>query len=338
MNIRWDMPDRRGRADGEVRRVGIEIELQGIAVDQLAERVATTLGGSAERVSSAEFVVEVPEHGEYRVEIDYRLLKELARDQESQADADGRLLADLAVETLGSTSSLLIPCEIVTPPIAIDEIAAPVDALVADLREAGAEGTKKSFLYAFGVHLNVEPPDLEADTITRYLRAFVCLYDWLVEEAEIDLSRRIVPYIAPFRQKYELLVADPEYRPDWPRLIDDYLEHNPTRDRAMDMLPMFTHQDEKRVRAVVDDPLIAARPAFHYRLENCCIDEPGWTVADIWNRWMQIERLAYSPKKLAELARRFVGHKSRLFRGIDDSWPAQVRNRLAKRSADNEAP
>ena len=325
------MPDRTQRSDGGPRRVGVEIELQGIAVDQLAERVADTLGGSVRRVSSAEFVIDVPDQGEYRVEVDYRFLKELAREQEDQSEPDNRSLGELAVDALGSASSIVVPCEIVSPPIAVGDISAPIDALVEALREAGAEGTKKSFLYAFGVHLNIEPPDLSAATITNYLRAFICLYDWLVDEARIDLSRRIVPYIAPFSQKYDLLVADPAYEPDWPQLIDDYLEHNPTRDRAMDMLPLFAFRDEDRVRAVVDDPLIAARPAFHYRLENCCIDEPGWTVASIWNRWMQIERLAYSPDRLAELARRFVGHKSRFFGGIDESWPDQVRSWLAGR-------
>jgi hypothetical protein len=33
-------------------------------------------------------------------------------------------------------------------------------------------------------------------------------------------------------------------RPDLDTLIDDYLEYNPTRNRALDFLPLFLHLDE----------------------------------------------------------------------------------------------
>lgn len=43
----------------------------------------------------------------------------------------------------------------------------------------------------------------------------------------------------------------------------------------------------------VEDPhLVKARPAYHYRLPNCLIDEPDWRLAREWNTWVAVERLA----------------------------------------------
>lgn len=325
----WQLPERLTGADGSPRRVGVEIELQGIDIEDLAALTAATLGGEVTPVSAVEFDIEVPEQGDYRVEVDFALLKELARERRRAVPEGGEGLMDFAVDLLNDVSSVTVPCEIVAPPIAMEAVAEPMDALVRALREAGAKGTRHSLLYAFGVHLNVEPPDLEAATIARYLRAFVCLYDWIVDEGEVDLSRRLSPYIKPYDRAYDLLVADPEYAPDWPTLIDDYLEYNPTRDRALDMLPMFAHMDEERVRATVDDALVKARPAFHYRLANSCVDEPDWTIANPWNRWMEIERLAAGGRDLATLASAFARDRSRMLRTVDNRWASEVREWLA---------
>ena len=329
MNSTWRLPAAMHRDDGSRRRVGVEIELQGIDIEELASLVAATLDGELSPVSSAEFNVNVPHQGSYRVEVDFALLKELAREREDRDPEDGDTLLDFAVDLLSGASSMLVPCEIVSPPIPMQSIAEPMDALVTALQDAGAKGTRESALYAFGVHLNIEPPDLEAATIVRYLRAFVCLYEWIADEEQIDLSRKLSPYIRPYSREYDLLLADPEYAPDWPTLIDDYLEHNPTRDRALDMLPMFSHVDEDRVSAVTDDPLIKARPAFHYRLANSCVGEPNWTIAHAWNRWSRIEEIAADSNGLRLLAAAFRDNRDRVLHGIDQRWVAEVRQRLA---------
>ena len=320
----WKLPDALDKADGSARRVGIEIELQGIDIADLAELTADALAGKVERVSSAEYNVDVPDIGEFRVEVDFALLKQLANDREDRAEEAGASLMDFAVDLLSGASATLVPCEIVTPPIPMQSMAAPMDELVERLRAAGARGTRQSVLYAFGVHLNVEPPDLDVETVLACLRAFVCLYDWIVVDGDIDLTRQISPYIKPYEQDYDLLISQADYAPDWPQLIDDYLEHNPTRDRALDMLPLFAHVDEERVTAIVDDPLIKARPAFHYRLDNSCIDEDGWSVALPWNRWMQIEQLAADRDKLGECLQAFAEDRERLLRAVDKRWASKV--------------
>lgn len=323
----WQFPETTSRDDGQPRQVGIEIELQGIPIDVLARLAAETLGGALKRDSLVEYTVTVEPHGDFRIEVDLRLLKELAKEQ-ADTGAEGDLTA-FAVRLLDGASSVLVPCEIVTPPMPMQQIAEPMDALVERLRAAGGRGTRHSFFYAFGVHLNVEPPSLSADVITRYLRAFVCLYDWIVDEGQVDLSRQLSPFIKPYSRDYDLLIASPDYAPGWDQLIDDYLLHNPTRDRALDMLPMFSSVDESRVRAVVQDPLVQARPAFHYRLANSCIDEDGWSVAHPWNRWVVLERLAASDTLLAEIAAEFLQDRPRLFRQIDKQWVAKLRQMLS---------
>jgi len=326
MSQSWDMPELLKKPDGEPRQVGIEIEFQGIEIGALAELVASTLGASLERVSSAEFNAVVDDVGSYRIEVDFALLKELALQREQRTDSDS--LRDLAVELLDSASAGLVPCEVVTPPLPMRTVAEPMDALTEALRDAGAIGTHGSMLYAFGVHLNVEPPTLDADTVLRYLRAFVCLYDWIVAEDAVDLTRQLSPYIRPFGRDYDLLVADPDYAPTFETMIDDYLAHNPTRDRALDMLPLFSHIDESRVQRIVDDPLVNARPAFHYRLSNCCIDEPHWSIAKPWNLWVVLERLANDTERLNDVATAFIADRDRMMRAFDNRWVDALRERL----------
>ncbi len=163
------------------------------------------------------------------------------------------------------------------PPIAISELHA-LEALVKALREAGARGTEDSPLYAFGMHLNQELPALDAGTIRDYLRSYIVLFEWLKEVSNVAISRRVFPYIQPYTKDYNRLVCAPDYAPDIVNLIDDYLEHNPTRNRALEMLPLFSHIDAKRVKAVIEDGLVNARPTLHYRLPNCEIQRADWDI------------------------------------------------------------
>jgi hypothetical protein len=85
-------------------------------------------------------------------------------------------------------------------------------------------------------------------------------------------------------------------------LIDDYLDASPSRNRELDMLPLFAHLDHDRVRARLPYEKISARPTFHYRLPDSRVDDPAWTIAADWNRWVEVERLACDPARLVRLA------------------------------------
>jgi hypothetical protein len=106
-----------------------------------------------------------------------------------------------------------------------------------------------------------------------------------------------------------------------PELIDDYLAWNPTRDRELDMLPLFAHLDPDRVARGASRHKVKARPAFHYRLPDSRIDEPGWGVVLDWNRWVQVERLAADRARLDAMAGAWLA------RGADRdpaAWAAQT--------------
>ena len=82
------------------------------------------------------------------------------------------------------------------------------------------------------------------------------------------------------------------YNPDLSTLIDDYLDANATRNRPLDLLPLFLHLDGDSFRARLPEEQISPRPAFHYRLPNSMIDDPNWSISQEWAAWMKVERLA----------------------------------------------
>jgi hypothetical protein len=179
-----------------------------------------------------------------------------------------------------------------------------MEALREALRSRDASGTHVSPLYTFAFQLNPELPALDASTITRYLRSFLALHDWIIAIVDVDSTRRLTSFIDPFPIEYRQLVLAPEYAPDMSTLIGDYLEANPTRNRALDMLPLFAFIDEERVLAAAKEhSQVKPRPTFHYRLPNCLVDEPSWSFALEWNRWVEIERLAEDAERLTRLGR-----------------------------------
>ncbi len=95
-------------------------------------------------------------------------------------------------------------------------------------------------------------------------------------------------------------VLDPDYWPDLPNLTDDYLAANPTRRRALDLLPLLAHFDEERVRSVLPHEKIGSRPVFHYRLPRAHLSDPAWSIMPDWEHWLLVERLASNLEELGE--------------------------------------
>jgi len=286
-------------ADGHIRCVGIELELGGLDIEALTEQVRATLGGSVERISEYERLVHSEAHGDWRIELDFALLKRLAREAEQPDGVPSRLTA-AAEELVRAGVQWIVPLEVISPPLPIDRLSI-MDGLVPRLREAGARGSTDAFIYAFGLQFNPELPATDADTIASYLKAFACLYDWLETRADIDVSRRLTLYADPFPNDYVKQVVATDYWPELGALIDDYLAANPTRNRALDCLPLFLHLAPARVRAVISDPRVKPRPTLHYRLPNCEIHRPEWGIAIAWNDWLQVEYLAADRARLEAL-------------------------------------
>ncbi|MFU8832154.1 MAG: amidoligase family protein, partial [Wenzhouxiangella sp.] len=216
---------------------------------------------------------------------------------------------------LSRVAGLLVPLELVGPPVPWTELAT-LDRIRQKLHLAGARGTHSSAFYAFGLQLNIETARLEADHLLAILRAFLLKFDWLLERNKVDLARKLSPYIQDFPEDYVIHVLQDSYRPDQTQLIDDFLDYTPTRNRPLDLLPLFAFLDSDRVlKAPVEKALIKPRPAFHYRLPNCLIDEPDWSLAFSWNDWVAVERLAADTDAIArECNRRLAG--SSLFKWL----------------------
>lgn len=274
---------------GAERQLGVEIEYAGVSGELAAKEIQTLFGGDIEQRSAAEWRVLGTAWGDFRVELDASYLKSLAMEQQ-----EGDELSDIrsaAYNLITRASEQLVPWEIVAPPIGFHKLD-ELNRLIERLRELGAKGTRHSLQYAFGLHLNPDPPDLSTSTILRYFQAYLCLYDWICASEKIDTARKLTSYIKHFDKPYIEKVIAYTYAPDQGQLIDDYLAHNATRNRSMDMLPLFSYLDESRVGAVIEDKRVKARPSFHYRLPNCDIDNPQWSLLQSWQHWSQIERLA----------------------------------------------
>ena len=313
----WPMPVRPHAVGKGTRRLGVELEFSGLDIQEIVEITQQCLGGNIDRTSEYEYFLLGTDLGDFGIELDYAYLKKLGRERDPDIEVDN--LDELAESVLALLAKQVVPFEIVSPPIEMDKVW-QLETLFKKLRRAGAKGTRHAAAYAFGLHLNPEMPDLKPETILAYLRAFLCLFDWLKERSEVDLSRRVTPYIDPFEKDYIKLLLSEDYAPGMDQLIDDYLEHNPTRNRALDMLPLFTHIDEARVRNVVSDSRVKPRPTLHYRLPNCMIDEADWALVHPWRDWLQIEALACDARRLDAVSRGYRKYLRSPGKGIINDW------------------
>jgi len=300
-------------ADGNLRTVGFEVEFTGVSLTDTVSAVEHAFPSSTRKSSTAAACdLEIEGLGLFSIEIDWEFLKQ-------QANETGDVQPDDWVKLLSQAAELVVPVEVVCPPIPVDrlhELVAMTDAL----RDAGAQGTGSSLIAAYGVHINPSSPALDSVTIRNYLRAFGLLQWWLVEAHAVDLTRRASSYVDLYPEAYLRLLFSSGEAPDMDQLIKDYLAHNPTRNRALDMLPLFGEVNESLVQAAVHDDRIKTRPTFHYRLPNCHIDRRDWSLADSWNVWWTVDELAQRPDDLDTLAAHYLDQHRAILGVKRNSW------------------
>lgn len=294
-------PPRERNPNGEERRVGVEIEFAAISARDGATIVQELFGGEIREADPHRFHVEGAEFGDFICELDSKYAHRAEEDEEEGGGLFGEKIGDAMRSLFGSVSAFITPCEIVCPPIAFSQLYR-LDQLVKALNRAGAAGTHDNPLYAFGVQLNPEIASDDAAYLAATLKAYLLASDWLRSAIKVDVTRRLTAFANPFPNDYVNRLLLPDCWPDRARLIDDYLYANPTRNRELDMLPLFAWLDESRVRAAVDDDRIKPRPTFHYRLPDANIGDEDWSIGLEWRRWLVVERLAENKELMAKMA------------------------------------
>jgi len=322
----FEPPPAVNNASGEARRAGFEFEFSGVTLNVAAMHVRKVFGG--EHVIHSTFVHSVrgTPVGTFSVEMDTTVLKHKTYEKPLRALGfhPRRWHAKRLEHAILGASSTLVPTEVATPPLPVNDLG-PLDELRERLRASGARGTRAGLLYAFGLHINPEIVSDDPAYLLSVLRAFVMLYPWLKTRTEVDLARRVSPYINPFPPEYVRLILSPDYPATRDRLVADYLAFNPTRNRPLDMTPVLAYLERDRVsHRVQERHLVKPRPAFHYRLPNCMVDERDWTIAREWNTWVAVERLAADAGRLEELSRAYLRADDRSVRPFVDRWPRIV--------------
>lgn len=317
---------------GKERTAGFEFEFSSVELEKIVQIVHETFGGEVEKRSTYEYKIHNAAYGSFTVEIDSGVLtkKKYQKPLEQLGLMEKDKSSDLWERSLMGLFSSIVPFEIATPPIPLTELS-HLGKLESELRKAGAVGTRAGILYAFGLHINPRVVSPRVEDLVRYVQAFLLLQPWIQKRTQVDLARRVSPFIAPYPKEYEKKVLDPAYKPTMTQCIDDYLEHNASRNRALDLLPLLAHFDEKRVRAAVgEEHKVNPRPCFHYRLPNCDIDGPGWTFAKEWNTWVVVERLAEDVELLPELLTQYCDHSLSQPPLFGDSWAKRFESLLEK--------
>lgn len=320
-------PPRLQNHKGEPRRFGFEFELAGLDIPQCSELIAVLFAGEVVSQQSLEATVTNTAYGDFRVELDARMIKNLISQLEAGGEAASveyptweRLKTRLS-EWVGDMAKQVVPFEIVCPPLPLEALDT-LEELRERLRHHQAQGTRAAFTNAFGTHINAEAASLEVDYIRDMLRAFLILYPWLRKVMAVDVSRRLLTFIDPFPHAYVMLVLNEHYQPDMGEFIRDYIKYNPTRNRALDLLPLFAHLKPEALDQLdeTSHAQVCPRPTFHYRLPNCEMDNANWRISQDWAYWVEVERLADDKDMLAQMAADYCTSLSRPLTFITDDW------------------
>ncbi|WP_347159444.1 amidoligase family protein [Pontibacter chitinilyticus] len=321
---------------GNVRTVGFELEFANVGIDKSVELIRALYGGTVQKESRFKQQVTGTSLGDFTVEFDLTLLTEKRYKKAFEAFniqlEDVKLgngtLEDGVESALENIIGKVFPYEIACPPVPCTQLE-QLEQLREALYQHKAEGTENFPTNAFGTHINVEAPRLDAPTLLQYLRAFLVLYPWLLQLGKTDLARKLSPFINPYPAAYTNLVLDAAYQPDLETFIRDYHTHNPDRNRPLDIYPLFAALKEDLVAQFENLGKVKPRDTFHYRLPNSSIALPNWTLAEEWNHWVLIEELASDQDMTAELSQEYLALKKETLIGFETKWIRRTKEWLS---------
>lgn len=328
--MKFELPPKITKSNGEKRRVGFELEFGGLSIPETADILTGLFGGEVSQESMYTATVST-KLGDFQIEADSNFLKK--KKYEKYLELVGLHPSESGIgksveDMVGMLAGTLIPFEVVSPPLVIDQLDA-VEKIRNELFRHSARGTKSAIFMAFGMQFNPEVPSKDVGTLLSYLRAFFILFDWLYEESDIPVSRRVAPFIHDFPEEYMSFVLNPEYKPTLERFMRDYIEQNMTRNRPLDLLPLFADIDRELVFSYpVEHDLVKARPTFHYRLPNSMVDDPKWKIASDWNKWVEVERLASDKHRLSRMTDDYFATRGANLLFVHSKWAAKTRDWL----------
>lgn len=296
------------RTQNKERMVGFEIEYASVPLDQSAKLIQELFGGEIEKETEAEWKVTDTCFGAFGLEIDAEPIKTLSSSLPKEAArAKGvvgelyRTAADKTVEAVNRIGTKVVPFEIVTPPVPVSAIP-ELDKLREALHLAFAKDTRSSIYNAFGLHINPDVLSTDSRSILRHIQAFALLFPWLRDVHEMDATRSLSAFAEPYPNDYIDHIIAVDYAPSLEELIRDYHAFNPTRNRALDMLPLFAHLEPELVEELYgSEEKINARPTYHYRLPNCEVANGDWSLMKEWSRWLLVEETAENQSRLFQL-------------------------------------
>ena len=313
--------------EGRVRRVGVEIELTDLDVEAIASTVADVFDGRVQRENDYLARVET-DLGTFRIEADLDLLQRVGRSRAAHPGERGVFGA--ARDAVASLAEHIAPYEVVAPPVPYPSLPM-LDDLAEALRARGGHGTGAGIFQALGLQLNPQVPSTSAASIHTHLRAYAVLEPWLRQRRATDVTRRVAPFADSYPAAYLERLLERTSPPAIGPLMDEYLRFNPTRNRSLDLLPLFAHLDPERVAEEVDDPRIKPRPTYHYRLPDSRLGDADWRITDEWRHWLVVERTAAAPDLLSELATTYLslayGHS---WATAERSWPERCEELLER--------
>jgi hypothetical protein len=307
------------------RRIGWELEFSKLGLDEISSIITELYGGNIDKANRYVYMINDTELGAFKVKIDTSILnqekfkKYVKKVNFNLEDTSNEELENKFGDFLQKMLETVVPYEVVTPPLEIEKL--PV---LEKLREkmylANAEGTKSAFTNAFAYHVNPEVYSLEAKENLDVLRAFLLLYHYLVEELEIDFTRKMTSFINPFTGKFAREILKDSYQPGWDQFIDDYYQHNPDRNRPLDFYPLFSFINREKVKGMENIGNVKERPTFHYRLPNSSIEKKDWTLANEWDYWVMVEKLASDKDLLNTLCHEYLEMQKRTILNFRENW------------------
>ena len=317
--------------EGKIRTVGFELEYANLSIEESVQIVQRLYGGQVQRENRFRQKVTGTSLGDFTIEFDLTLLTEKRYkkpfDSLNIHIEDVKLgngtLEDEMENALESLIGKIFPYEIACPPVPCTKLA-DLEKLREALYQHHAEDTDSFPTNAFGTHINIESPDTNLDTLLAYLRAFLLLYPWLVKAGDIDLARKLSPFINPYPNEYTALILSQEYEPTLEEFILDYHTFNPDRNRPLDMYPIFSVLHPELLKGFVGMGKVKARKTYHYRLPNSSVAQPDWTLAQEWNNWVAVEELASDREKLKAFCNDYLAMKNDGFIGFETKWLKKV--------------